>query len=281
MMNKDLQFATTLTTEENTIRMLFNSPTMENKILVIIEGDSDRKLFGCFFNLDNIKFHLHGSCDGMPSLLKNLNNDFIDRCIAIKDADFDNLNNVVYTELPNLFLTDAHDIEMMAFDENAENKINSEFLGNKYASCVSDVINDLQWVSYLKWFNISNHICLIVNNFANLDDIYDGFHIIELEKCCNKIDIVRANNGKCPDLFSKVTNFRKNMSTNDVKNLTNGHDVCTALSIFTKAHLGQTVGKEYIASFIRAAYNFEAFKQTKLYCKIKQWELDHKLQLFK
>jgi len=133
-MNKDIQGCSdSVVLRENTIKLLFNSDKLKNKSLLIIEGKSDFKIYRSLFDDKNVYLYKNGSCDGLIPLLEHLNLEYMDCCLAIKDADFDNLEGKKYPQLQNLFLTDFHDIEMMMIDDDAENKICSEFLDKKEA----------------------------------------------------------------------------------------------------------------------------------------------------
>lgn len=281
-MNKDIQgCSNSVVVHENEIKLLFNSPALKDKILLIIEGKSDFKIYKSLFDDKNVYLHKNGSCDGLVPLLEHLNLEYMDCCLAIKDADFDNLEGKKYPQLQNLFLTDFHDIEMMMIDDEAENKICSEFLDKKEIDIFKKCINDIIYISYIKWLNISKKLCLCVDVFSRLGDIYDGNTPVKLSSCKEKLKRVENNVAKCCDFEKNIESFISENQTSDFLNLTNGHDFCNALAIFIKAHNGENISGSNLERFIRATYSFEKFKKSKLFAHIKEWETAHCRKLFK
>jgi hypothetical protein len=269
MMGRDVKSYSSTTTHVNTVRLLFNSPALRDKILIIVEGESDRKIYSYLFDSSAIQFYENGSCDGIPDILEKLNVNYLNRCIAIKDADFDHLENKTY-DLPNLFLTDCHDIEMMLIDEDLEEKICCEFL-DESCKCVKNCMADLKIVFYLKWYNISEHLCLNVRSFAHLGDIYNGRSAVDLDSCVKKLYQTAGNKEKSPDIGQKLVAFIASHATEDYKNLTNGHDLCNALLLYVRARGGMTSSEE-ISKLARAAYSLNKFKSTRLFRDISNWE---------
>lgn len=259
------------------IRLLFNSPKLKEKILVIVEGITD-KIYKYLFDCTKVELDYNNSCDGLIKFIDVLNKDYKDCFIVIKDADFDHLNHVTYNQYDNLFLTDTHDIEtMMLSVKDIEKKLAAEFLPNDEEGFVLRCLNHLEPLSYLKWYNIAHHLNLIVKAIK-VGNVYDGSNKISLKKCETELYKVKINEDRCPCVSEKVREFIKYNETEDKWNLVNGHDLCAALNIFFKDR-GYSGGD--VAMCLRMAYTTNDFQQTKLYCAIKDWETIHKKSILK
>ena len=94
---------------------------------ILVEGETDIRLFRKFFNLSNCKVeNIPGGKskveDGVAEILN-----IYELVIGIRDADFIHLSNVPYTN-PNIFLTDYHDSEIgQIFEDEVFRTIVFEF----------------------------------------------------------------------------------------------------------------------------------------------------------
>lgn len=266
-------------TEESKIseyRLLFNSPLLEKKVLVIVEGLTD-KVYKFFFDDEKVLVRPNNSCDGLLKLIDELNKNYKNRFIVIKDADFDHLNSITYEQYENLFLTDSHDVEtMMLSVSNVERKLLVEFLPSGESNFISECMKHLEPLSYLKWFNITNQLNLIVRGIK-IGTVYCGDKHVSLENCKDELYKIPANQERCPCVLDDLKEFIKNNKTDDEWNLVNGHDLCTGLNVYIKKHGGS--GGD-ISMYIRAAYTFEDFKKSKLYQDLRNWESIHGREIF-
>lgn len=278
----------TVQTRANTLRLLFNNPKLNNKILVILEGTSDTKIYSYLFDSTSVYLYENGSCDGIVQLLEDLNTDHADDCFVIKDADFDRLNDISYSTYANLFLTDTHDVEtMMLKDDDTEAKLGCEFLNEQGMSFVRKCIDDLKVLSYIKWCNSSMNLHLNVH-CIRVGSIYKGVREVQLSDCVDCLYKVPDNRLKCPDALQSISVFMTNHQTDDIWNLVNGHDLCTALAIYLSATAKATnltgcksISTDTVAQCIRMAYTMDKFKNTSLYTEIQGWASARQKQLFK
>ena len=115
------------------INRIYNTIEMQRKsfhgFFLLVEGDSDKKLYNNLVNQDNCRFQI---CKGKPSsksnvieLITRLNQNNIAGVLGLIDADFDHIENKEYNH-DNLFLTDDHDLEMMLIKSPALEKILQE-----------------------------------------------------------------------------------------------------------------------------------------------------------
>ena len=106
----------------NLIRQTFNSPSGQDKIWILVEGEDDCKIYSKFFQEKKCKIEqVHGGVAQLETAIEQLQK-YKDRVIGIRDADFCNITNN-YNAFANLFYTDYHDIEMMMIynDETFKN----------------------------------------------------------------------------------------------------------------------------------------------------------------
>ena len=286
---RDLQSLITnnIVTKSNEVHELFNSTKLENKILLCCEGPSDVKVYGPIFNKDYVFIKPFGTCNNLPLFIEKLTEEFGNRIIAIKDADFDYLNKKTYT-CKNLFLTDTHDLETMLFDADVEDKLyfsylhNDESLGKSF-SIVSDVMQHLEDVSYLKWMNSAENLALNVSCISFSEENYDGYSPVNIEKCIQKMRSIPDNNVKCGDIKKSYSEFRNNHECNDLKLLVNGHDLCSVIALYLKFHdsTDGNVNETRVSSIAISAYNMEKFSKTALYQKLLEWaDINNKILFY-
>lgn len=269
--------ACSLDAKINEIRLLFNTPKLEGRILVIVEGLTD-KVYKNLFDNSKVVFKKNGSCDGLISFIDKLNVDFQGLYIVIKDADFDHLNNISYTQYDNVFLTDTHDIEtMMLSVRTIEQKLAVEFLDEIDEGFIQKCMKHLEPLSYLKWYNISKHLNLVVKEIQ-IGTIYDGCNQVSLTDCEYELYKDKKNRDRCACVVKEVSEFIKTHKTEDKWNLVNGHDLCKALNIFFK-NQGKSTGD--VSKCLRMGYSLNDFKQTELYHSINKWENLYRKKILK
>ena len=250
------------------IRLLFNTPRLNDRILVIVEGLTD-KVYKNLFDNTIVVFERNGSCDGLLALVDELGVEYKGRFIVIKDADFDHLNSISYNQYDNVFLTDSHDIETMILSvKSIQQKLSVEFLDEIDDDFVQKCMTHLEPLSYLKWYNIKNHLNLIVKEIQ-VGTVYDGCKNVSLKACEEELYKDKRNEERCSCIANKVAEFIKTNKTEDKWNLVNGHDLCKAICIFLMKS-GKTGGD--ISKCLRMGYTASDFQQTKLYHSIIKWE---------
>ena len=103
----------TITYQEklNELRMDLPNPNNRGKTLVLVEGDSDIRLFRKLFDADHCKVeNIPGGKFKLEDCVEELIRSY-PLVIGIRDADFEHLKSSSYSK-SNMFLTDYHDIEV-------------------------------------------------------------------------------------------------------------------------------------------------------------------------
>ncbi len=254
------------------IRFQLNHPDpQELKFICIVEGDDDIKLFRKFFNRNIQLEEISGGCKNLEKELIEYNKKN-DRVFGIRDADFMHINKT--EPIPNLFLSDYHDIEMqMIKSDEVFSAFVSEFI-NKEIERFSDFRNDvLQLLIFLSLIRLWNDVNNNELNFKGLGigDFFDSTKLsINNEKCIENIN-KRSPNKKTNLLMEDIISMQSNEY--DLFQLTNGHDFIRIIELI--------IAKKDIASSLRTAYSFTEFQKSKLYSDLNSWANSKNKTLFK
>ena len=259
----------------NALRLDMSHPNSKGQAFVLVEGDSDIRLFRKLFDTNHCKVEcIPGGNPKVEACVETLRT-FSALVIGIRDADFIHLNATPYSK-SNMFLTDFHDIEMTLIAEDAVFSPILFELTNKqkqeHAAIRTAIFSIIEDVSLLKWLNDREDLRI---NFGKI-----GFQDL--------ISLANANID-FPQYFSRLLGKSENIRINDIAivqekinalktqqpnpfQLSNGHDFMHALSKF----LGETqqpkrMGDDNIASAFRISFTEALFKKTALYQHTKLW----------
>ena len=277
MKENSVQSSINTTTNLNTLKLLFNTQDLNNKILVIVEGADDKKVYAWHLSSETFYIYVYGTCDNYSKLVEELNREHHYDFFAIKDADFDILNNVEYS-CDNLFLTDTHDLETMLIKDNEdfESKLRIEYDIDFSESFILKCIHWLSFLSYLKWYNNKHELKLNLKCIS-LGNIFNGNNPIDKEKCIEELHKDQENRGIFSDAhIQSLAEFISNNKEIDEWQLINGHDLCKAIAQFIKYNANKQVSHETISKLLRMNYAPEKFHETYLYKKIHNWISKHK-----
>lgn len=267
-----------ITTQLNVINLLFNSPELNNRILVIVEGKDDKKVYGYHLSSEIFHIHIYGTCNNYSELVEKLNCKHPDDFFAIKDADFDILNNVKYSS-DNLFLTDTHDLETMLIKNNTDfkSKLEKEYDIDSSEDFILQCVKHISFLSYLKWYSSKYELKL---NFEciRIYSIFNGVNF-DKKKCLEELYKNPKNRGIFSDAHRKsFTEFIEMNFKIDKWQLTNGHDLCCAIALFIKhkAESKPQFKDDSIPQLLRMSYAAEKFHETNLYKTIQEWVFRNK-----
>lgn len=252
---------------------MFRTPKYVQKIVVVVEGSDDKKLFSRFFKEERSYIHPIGGNIKFTSILDELNNTYESRFIVLKDADFDHLNRIHYP-YPNMFLTDMHDTETMMINEDTIKNICCEFLcPTPPSEFIEKLYGDLKALSYLKWYNSVKGIRL---NFKilKLTDIYNGDIPTELHDILSKLYANEANFSKEKITIEQIGVFISSQKEVYPLLLVNGHDLCEAVVVaLKKLGVKENIKKDNVSRCLRSSYTHGHFKSTRMFGLIDQWSM--------
>ena len=246
------------------VKSLFDTHVNEGKVIVVVEGNDDVNVYEKVMNAEAVCFYPDCDCDKHTVILSALNGRYGNRLIAIKDADFDRLEGVTYS-YPNLVLTDMHDLEGMIITDCLP-----ELQGDDAVRCagvtITPIYGELEDISYFKWYNYSNHTCLIFKGVIPDLDFATYFNTVVA-----KTSTRRAVTVTLADLES----FKASNTGVDEKQITNGHDIFERIYAQAKSTNSVNFPKKPFFRRLRSAYPGDKFVNTALYQAIKNWEISN------
>ena len=268
------------------LRLDISHPNSKQKVFILLEGESDVKLYRSLFNNDTCKIEtIPGGKIFLEIGLRTLIN--LHRLIlGIRDADFIHLEGKK-VELSNLFLTDYHDSEMMMASENQcisniffeHTKLKSQEHNNVFQK----ILQAIRFLGYFRWFNdLENESNGFQFNFNSLGlgDLFDKEHFKIDEKALIQKVIERSPNAKIKDVDVILGSIKQLFNDNhDLLQLCNGHDFMKIMSLLCSSRNKGYSDKD-MASIFRITYNQEMFKKTQLFKDISEWATQNNCTLF-
>ena len=267
----------------NDIKFNISHPKNQGINFVLVEGDSDIRLFRKLFDSDKCKVEcVPGGKPKVKDCVAELLPEYA-LIVGVLDADFSHLEKT-NEEKDNIFLTDYHDIEMtiLAQDEvlHAILLEYSDIPKNEQTTLRDNILKSIEKISYLKWLNDRETLKLKfketnIKNLIFLPEFQLNFNEY-LSRILAKSDsaVIKDKN-----LILQKINELTQLSP-DLLQLTNGHD---ALQIFTK-YLRDIVNVKLsdknVESIFRMVFTTNIFRQTNLFEALKSWANKNDTQLF-
>lgn len=258
----------------NELRLDISHPNNKGLAFVLLEGESDIRLFRKLFNLDNCKVEsIPGGKFKLEECVGVLVNVY-PLIIGLRDADFIHLENQPYTKA-NMFLTDLHDMEMMLIsEENVFSALIFEYTSlsqDKHSEVRNNILTSIEQISLLRWLNEKEN--LEYKFEAGFQDLISFVNLkIDFDQYFSRV-ISKSPNAKLIDISIVLQKLKDLKEINpDLFQLSNGHDFMKALSQYVRVSGdGRTLGDENISSIFRIAFTLNHFKKTKLFSETKSW----------
>ena len=271
----DLQERSRKNTDDfvNTIRLEWNSPSLDGKVLLLVEDRDDCFFYYKFFNHQLVEIRTTKGCDKIRDIVSNLRCYII--CFSIRDCDFLRLCNTPSEE--NIFLTDCHDHEMMCLsDKKTLHSLFDNFFIDFDNNLICDVYSNLRTLSYFKWYNMKYHLNC---NFKSINPVslskseltsFKGLYRI-IKECSPKLKQDLSS-----DDFYEFISSNRNVSP---KEIVNGHDFLSLFSHQIDKIVNQkfindkkkSINSDYVRHVMYACFTMESFKKTNLYKQIRNW----------
>ena len=271
-----------------------------NKVFILVEAKADEKLFEKFFR-NNTTFFIMNGWENLLSVLTKINSKNYANVFGIMDADFRRITNK-FPDIPNLFLTDFHDAQMMtihspgfesvlSFHHKKDKRNNFEKQNNTIIHYIHKLC---QPISVLRLLNYEKNLGLIfkvltkgkysfIDYSAFIDNTSLSFNKEYFLKCIE-------NKSQKPNYFKNnptiEVEFNKLITNNyDLKELCNGHDVINVLSIALENVIGNNtssskISGEQLERELIIAYRLEDFKVSNLYQDILSWQTKNSIPDF-
>lgn len=247
--------------------LTFNNDLNFDKVVLLVEGEDDRIFYSNYFIEENVCFFVMGGHEWMTKVLTDLSSYFPGYLAAIKDADFNNLDNV-YSTFPNLFITDCHDWEMTIVSQHRTSTI-----ALKYGISLNDsntlhdeVMHELTDYSYVRWAN--SNISDKENRIKFLDDAENmkGKSLAEI------VDIVNGNQKDAKHIeLGYVADFKRSHPDADGRQLHNGHDYMRMLRKIISEKSRMNIKGDEIPSAYMKLFTGADFSLTQLAHKLRSY----------
>lgn len=264
------------------LRLDISNPNSRGKVFVLLEGESDVKLYRKLFNNDTCKIETIPG--GKIFLEKGLEilNDVYKLIIGIRDADFLHLEGQK-PQFSNLFLTDYHDYELMiSSDYQCIRSILNEYTNfdsKEYEGICNRILNAIRFLGYLRWYNEIENLEF---NFRGLglNDLFNERSFTFDDKVIIETVITRSPNAKVKNveqIFNSVQ--RLHNDNHDLLQVCNGHDFMKVMAILCSSRQKGISDKD-MASLFRVAYNQTMFQKTQLFKDTSDWASQNKVILY-
>lgn len=273
------------TTNDSKVAAVVNMlrhPNNKHKVLCVVEGEDDVTCYSKLSNVSIAKFYAAGGCLVIEYIMQKLNKRYANRILAIRDADFGRLNGQAPSN-DNIFWTDYHDIELMLLDKgNAYNICQRYCIGKWSTNVFCEIQEELKSVSYVRWFSQKMHdekgqVGICFDSTPICPDIYTATQPIELDAYWSHL--MAKQEHEISFGVADVRFFISQNSSVDLLQLTNGHEVVSALWCKIKVHYTTNLSKKEFKREIQSGYSINTFKRTQLYQSITAWLTNNHLPL--
>jgi hypothetical protein len=255
----------------NELRLDFTNPESKNKIFVLLEGDSDVRLYRKLYPHPRLKVEtIPGGKTQLERGLRILNVNFA-HLVGIRDADFAHLASE-QPSLPNLFLTDLHDTEMMMVaSDDTFAVIAHEFTNLDQPAQMAlrqQLLTALSPMGYLRWYNERAGLGIAFEKLS-FGTLFDFANMkLPLEAFLRR----HFTDDRVTEIIQEVEGMHQ--AEHDSYQLCNGHDFLKVLALYLTSLNPRGVNEQNIASHFRVAYTFAAFARTQLHQLFMAWLTD-------
>lgn len=268
----------------NELRLDISHPNSNGICFVLLEGETDIRLFRKLFNLDNCKVeNIPGGNKKLEECVQALVGIF-PLVFGIRDADFIRLNDSSYS-VTNMFLTDCHDIELTILNCGAIlNAIIFEYSGMKIGDheiFKTNAMEVIKYVSYLKLVNDREGLELSFSpgfqdliSFSNLSFDLDQYLIRVISKSPNAIVKDKT--------LLKAKILAEEQCYPDLLQISNGHDLMNVFALYFREVEGRSgVSGELLEAVLRMLFTVDFFCQTQLFHQIDAWQNINNVEITK
>lgn len=275
----------------NEIRLLLRHPSYKNKTIIIVEGETDIRLFRKILNHEKLEIE---SVDGKKRLIevmKKLLPDFKSSILGICDADHDHLFQLLDERSRySIYITDQHDAEVMLLNSPALDSFINEFTTKEHASTIGAkilpaVFDSAYTIGLIRWINADEHLNI---NFKGLNfslfTSTEGISVtIDAEKLISEL-IIRSKNKleNCTKeyLNQKIEEYNKKQGCKF--QVCCGHDLTNILSMIYRQpsiSIDTNMDAKKIESTLRVGYNKHYFISTLLFQNMNRHLVANKINI--
>ena len=269
----------------NEIRMLLGHPSFENRVIVLLEGDTDIRLFRTLLNHNIVKFEATNTKDAVIQIVNELTvkEGYASQLIGICDAEFDHILGVKISR-HNIFVTDTHDAETMILQSPATEALIAEYAVNEESrillteQLIHSTVRAAFIIGIFRLMNKLHHLNL---NFKNLHfDLFSTFNGLDIEVDIeNLADELRKRSPRIPShadnnyLLSMYYELANNEF--DRMQICCGHDVTKFISFVLRQRSlsnDANINQNKVERSLRLSYTLEYFQETRLCKALGDWQ---------
>ncbi|OSI28006.1 DUF4435 domain-containing protein [Bradyrhizobium canariense] len=267
-----------ITPEALAAEVLFLRAQAPESSIVLLEGDSDVRLFENLLDVDISNFV---NCFGKENVLLTI--EMVDEgglrgVLAIVDADFAAILGTVYAS-QNVVQSDFHDFEVVLFNSTALDRLLTEDGSREKIKKVQEtnsvrevLINSCLHLGCLRLYSQKTASNL---KFKGMRYRFLGRKLeVQIDEIIKEVfDHSRKHTGH-DDAKKFINNF--SFSTVDPNQLVCGHDLIAALGVALQSLIGSRNAVHCAApeleSKLRLGFSREEFSKTRTYADIRAWE---------
>lgn len=260
------------------IQLLLNSDIDRKKTVIVVEGLDDIKFMSSVCNNidNNLIIQSYSGKIGVKEIMDVYKNE--KRVIGILDRDYsqEEINE-------KIFYYDNSCLEMMLIESNNTFfNIYMEYI-YPYEKNFEDFrmlcLNELKYISLLRKINEEEKLGIDFGRMSISNVFNNGkINIVGLKKQINeRNNNYLINNVEIEKKIDKE--YKCDILYKDLLAITNGHDFCDMVAIFSRNSKRKGISKEIIQMVLRCSYRDDDFKRTKLYENLKKYEIRYQLDI--
>jgi len=267
----------------NDIKFNISHPKNQGINFVLVEGDSDIRLFRKLFDSDKCKVEcVPGGKPKVKDCVAELLPEYA-LIVGVLDADFSHLEKT-NEEKDNIFLTDYHDIEMTILaQDDVLHTILFEYTNihkNNHHTFCDNILETIEQISYLKWLNERENLRLTFKKVGFQDLISISNFRLNFNEYLSRV-LAKSKDAITRDeilIYEKIHELTR--LNPDLFHLTNGHDALIVFTKYFRSKENKGLSDSNVARVFRAAFTNACFRETKLHKSLKSWANKNDTQLF-
>jgi hypothetical protein len=252
---------------------------------LVVEGKSDTSVFLFLADTRSCRLFIAEGKQAVIDAIAIVQRSGYPGVVAVVDADFWNLDGVK-PGLPDVFITDTHDLETMILSTRAYLKLlvlyrvcslgKVEIKDEELSRQGKDILHRIQLMAlqlgYIRWASIKHGLRIRFRELP-LRRCIDAYGIrIEEERL--ETEITRASDataGSWDQICARAEALRSH--EHDPWQVCRGHDVTEILSAYLEKSLNRPVSRTEVEVQLAACYDSRDFAQSTLYAQLSSWEV--------
>lgn len=266
--------------KKNEIKMLLNHPSFSEKVILVVEGQTDIRLFRSLIKHENISIDSFNGKKDLCNLLSEMSTELPDKVIGICDADHDHITNKAnIRKTYSLFVTDFHDAEILMLSSPAITCFIDEYsnhtnLTNLKSDLLNNALNCAYEIGLLRLANERHKLKIRFKglNYSDFININQSSFNLDINSLVDAL-LLRSTNKKNGTTKESLINLMEQYRSQSIckYQLSNGHDVTNIIALMYRtpwASIQTDLNAAKVESSLRLAYQKAYFYQTELFSNL-------------